>query len=104
MYLDIEKRSKYLIHTTFFAENKTEYAAHSYAAGKGRIYCNIKNAEQSSYYYILQGRWSWVRRVRNCTPKVWAMIKENVDFAGPIFGPYSMYCAPNATLLPPPLY
>ena len=50
-----------------------------------------------------QGRWSWVRRVRNCAPNVWAMIRENVDFVHLIFGPYFVYCAPNIRLLPLPL-
>ena len=44
-----------------------------------------------------------MRRVRICAPNIWAMSKENVDFAHPIFGPYFMYCAPNLRLLPPPL-
>ena len=44
-----------------------------------------------------------MRRVHICAPNVWALRKENVDFAYPIFGPYFMYCAPNLRLLPPPL-
>ena len=32
----------------------------------------------------------------------WALIKENVDYAHPIFWPYLMHCAPNIWLLPPP--
>ena len=48
----------------------------------------------------LQGQWSWVRI---CSPNVWAVSKENVDFSHPLFGPYLMYYAPNLSLLPPPL-
>ena len=44
-----------------------------------------------------------MRRVRICAPNVWAISKEDIDFAHPIFGPYFMYCAPNLRLLPPPL-
>ena len=50
-----------------------------------------------------EGQWSWVHRVRICAPNIWALSKENVDFAHPIYGPYSMYCAPNLRLLSPPL-
>ena len=38
-----------------------------------------------------------------CAPNVWAMSKENLDFAHPIFEPYFMDCAQNIKLLPPPL-
>ena len=36
-------------------------------------------------------------------PNVWAMTKENLDFAYPIFEPYLNYGAPNIRLLPTPL-
>ena len=55
---------------------------------------------------LLQGWRSWVRRVRICAPNVWAMSKENLDFAHPIFEPYLMscaVCAPIIKLHPPPL-
>ena len=32
----------------------------------------------------LQGRQSWVPRVRICAPNIWTMSKKNVDFAHPI--------------------
>ena len=41
--------------------------------------------------------------MRICAPNVWAISKEDIDFAHPIFGAYFMYCAPNLILLPPPL-
>ena len=44
-----------------------------------------------------------MRRVRICAPNVWAMSRENMDFAHPIFEPYFMFCAPNIKLTPPPL-
>ena len=36
-------------------------------------------------------------------PNVWAMSRENMDFAQQIFEPYFMHCTPNIKLLPPPL-
>ena len=38
----------------------------------GPIRCHVK------------GRWSWVRI---CASNIWAVSKENVDFAHPVFGP-----------------
>ena len=35
--------------------NKTGHAFHSYAAGKGRVYCNAKNAEQYLEYIAMLG-------------------------------------------------
>ena len=34
-------------------KNKTEYAVHSYAAGKSWIYCNSKNTEQCLEYWAM---------------------------------------------------
>ena len=43
--------------------NKTEHAVHSYAAGKGWIYCNAKNAEQCWEF------WTMLRNAEKC----WAL-------------------------------
>ena len=63
----------------------------------------LTKRKQSHQTLTAQGRWNWVRRVRICAPNVWAMSRENMDFAHPIFEPYFIYCAPNIKLLPPPL-
>ena len=44
-----------------------------------------------------------VRKMGIFAPNVLAKVMEIVDFAHPIFGPYSIYCAPSIRLLPPPL-
>ena len=64
----------------------------------------VKFQQNWKVIIILQGQWSWVRRIRICAPNIWAISKEDIDFAQPIFGPYFMYCAPNLKLLPPPLF
>ena len=61
--------------------------------------CNTKLIVRTIYeiyssFHKIQGRWSWVCRVRICAPNVRAMNKENLNFAHPIHEPYFMIAHP----------
>ena len=57
------------------------------------------------YYKYSENPTRKMRVISNprCGAHPWAMSRENVDFANPIFGPYFMFSAPNIRLLPTPL-
>ena len=47
LYVCSEKRNVFVTKSVGYFQNKT--AVHSYAAGKGWIYCNFKNAENAMW-------------------------------------------------------